>query len=116
MNFHLDMPRVPDLLKNCSNEEPYKNVSYDVESLFTSIPVQDEGSYSTEIYVRKEIKPFCKKSIFKKLTKESAFSVNNRLIKQTDGCPMGGLISAFISLKWKKTSLLQWSHTFIKDM
>ena len=39
----------------------------------------------------------CKKSIFKKLlrklTKECAFSVNNRLIKQKDGCPMGGPIS-----------------------
>ena len=28
-----------------------------------------------------------------KLTKECVFSVTNRLIKQTDGCPMGGLIS-----------------------
>ena len=39
----------------------------------------------------------CKKSIFKKflkqLTKECTFSVNNRLIKQIDGCPMGGPIS-----------------------
>ena len=39
----------------------------------------------------------CKKSFFKKLliklTKECTFSVNNRLIKQIDGCPMGGPIS-----------------------
>ena len=39
----------------------------------------------------------CKKSIFKKLliklTKECTFSVHNRLIKQIDGCPMGGPIS-----------------------
>ena len=39
----------------------------------------------------------CKKSIFKKLLiklmKECTFSVNNRLIKQIDGCPMGGPIS-----------------------
>ena len=39
----------------------------------------------------------CNKSIFKKLliqiTKESTFSVNNRLIKQIDGCTMGGPIS-----------------------
>ena len=38
-----------------------------------------------------------KKSIFKKLliklTKECTFSVNNQLIKQIDGCPMGGPIS-----------------------
>ena len=39
----------------------------------------------------------CKKSIFKKLliklTKECTFSVNNGLIKQIGGCPMGGPIS-----------------------
>ena len=39
----------------------------------------------------------CKKSIFKKFfikyTKECTFSVNSRLIKQIDGCPMGGPIS-----------------------
>ena len=32
-----------------------------------------------------------------KLTKECVFSVNNRLIKQIDGCPMGGPISAAFS-------------------
>ena len=32
-----------------------------------------------------------------KLTKECVFSVNNRLIKQIDGCPMGGPISAVFS-------------------
>ena len=39
----------------------------------------------------------CKKSIFKKLltnlTKDCTFPVNNQLIKQIDGCPMGGPIS-----------------------
>ena len=88
----------PELLKNSSNDESYEDVSYDVESLFTSIPVQETIDYILQrIYVRKEIKPFCKKSIFKKLllklTKECVFSVNNRLIKQIDGCPMGGPIS-----------------------
>ena len=55
MNFHLDMPRVPDLLKNCSNDEPYKNVSYDVESLFTSIPVQEMKDHILQrfMFVRK---------------------------------------------------------------
>ena len=32
-------------------------------------------------------------SIFKKLLKKLTFSVNNRLIKQTDGCPMSISIS-----------------------
>ena len=53
------------------------------------------------IYVMEEIKPFCKKFIFtnllKKLTQECMFSINNRLIKQIDGCPMGGPISVVFS-------------------
>ena len=45
----------------------------------------------------------CKKSIFKKFfikyTKECTFSVNSRLIKQIDGCLMGGPISVvFVDL------------------
>ena len=31
------------------------------------------------------------------MTKESVFSVNNHLIKQSDGCPMGGPISVVFS-------------------
>ena len=31
------------------------------------------------------------------MTKESVFSANNRLIKQIDGCPMGGPISVVFS-------------------
>ena len=58
----------PELLKNSSNDECYEDVSYDVESLFKSIPVQETKDYIFQrISVRKEIKPSCKKSIFKKL-------------------------------------------------
>ena len=68
----------PELLKNSSNDESYEDVSYEVETLFTSIPVQEMIDHVLQrIYVRKEIKPFCKKSIFKKLllnlTKECVF-------------------------------------------
>ena len=92
----------PELLKNGSNDECYEDVSYDVESLFKSILVQETKDYTLQrIYVRKEIKPSCKKSIFKKLllklTKECVFSVNNWLIKQIDGCPMGGPISVIFT-------------------
>ena len=74
------------------------NEAYDVEPLFISIPVAETIEYILKrIYTNKELKPFCKKSIFKetlmKLTKELVFSVNDRLIKQIDGCPMGGPIS-----------------------
>ena len=89
-------------MKNSSNDQYYENVSYEVDSLFTSIPIQETIDYILQkIYVRKGIKPFCKKSIFKKLllklTKECVFSINNRLIKQNDGCPMEGPISAVFS-------------------
>ena len=74
-----DTLNLSDLLKNSSNDESYKDVSYDVESLFTSTPVQETTEYILQrIYIRKEIKPFCKKSIFKKLLlkliKECVFS------------------------------------------
>ena len=50
-------------MKNSSNDESYEDVSYDVESLFTSIIVQGTIDYILQrIYVRTEIKPFCKKS------------------------------------------------------
>ena len=34
--------------------------------------------------------------MFNKLTKKCVFSANNTLIKQVDGCPMGGPISAVL--------------------
>ena len=58
----------PDLLKSVPSDDNYEDVSYDVESLFTSIPAQETIDYIVyKIYVKKELKPFCKKSIFKRL-------------------------------------------------
>ena len=92
----------PDLLKSVPSDDSYEDVSYNVESLFTSRPVQETIDYILyKIYVKKELKPFCKLSVFKKLlnklTTECVFSANNRLIKQIDGCPMGGPISVVLS-------------------
>ena len=97
----------PDLVKNVSNSNEYEDVSYDVESLFTSIP--ETINYLVDrIYVRKEIEPLCKKLILKKglftLTKEWVFSVTEKLSKQVDRCSMGGPISA------------DFSHIFICKM
>ena len=83
----------PDLVKNASNSNEYEDLSYDVECLFTSIPVEETINYVVDrIYVRKEIQPLLKKSIFKKLlfklTKECVFSVTEKLLKQVDGCPL----------------------------
>ena len=94
----------PELLKNIENSDDYEDVSYDVESLFTSIPIKETIDYIIhKIYTKNVIEPMCKKSIFKKLliklTKECTFSVNNRLIKQIDGYTMGGPISvAFVDI------------------
>ena len=82
-------------------EEEY--VSYDVESLFTSILVSETIDYIIkEIYENKVIKPMCKsKLIFRrlleKLTKNCVFSVNGTLLKQIGGCPIGDAISVIMS-------------------
>ena len=97
----------PNLLRNAEESDDYEDVSYDVEhvsydveGLFTSIPVKETIDFIIQkIYVKKEIKPFCKSSIFTKLlrelTQKCVFSINNRLIKQVNGWPMGGSISSF---------------------
>ena len=68
----------PDMLKKAVNSEDYEDVSYDIKSLFTNIPVKETIEYILhKIYIDKLIKPFCKKSIFNKLlvkiTKEYVF-------------------------------------------
>ena len=60
-------------------KEDEEEVSYDVESLFTSVPIKDTINYiCTEIYTENKLKPICKESIFRKLllklTTECSFS------------------------------------------
>ena len=88
----------PVLLKNIENSDDYEDVSYAVQSLFTSIPIKETIDYIIhKICIKNVIEPMCKKLIFRKLlrklTKECTFLVDNRLIKQIGGCPMGGPIS-----------------------
>ena len=95
-----DTLKFPDLLKCADTSASYEDVSCDVGSLFTSMTVAETIEYILKrIYTNKELKPLCEKSLFKKLliklTKESIFSANNRLITQIDGCPMGGLITTY---------------------
>ena len=55
----------PNLLKRAPSDVKHENVSNEVESLFTSIPIQETIDYFLcKIYVKRELKPFCK---FKKL-------------------------------------------------
>ena len=78
-------------------------MSYDVESLFRSIPVSETIDYIIkEIYENKVIKLMCKSKLifgrlFEKLTKNCVFSVNDKLVKQIEGCLMGGAISVIMS-------------------
>ena len=64
----LDTQQFPDMLSNLppllDDEE---DVSYDVESLFTSRPIKDTIEYIIEqIYKHKKIKPIYSKLIFKR--------------------------------------------------
>ena len=87
------------MIKNQSpltDNEEY--VSYDVESLFTNIPILETIDYILEeIYDKNKLQPICSKLIFKrlllKLTTESTFIFNGNYYKQTDGCTMGGPLS-----------------------
>ena len=75
-----DTLNFPDLLKSADTNANYEDVPNDVESLFTSISVAETIQYILKrIYTNKELKPLCKKSIFKKLliklTKESVMNI-----------------------------------------
>ena len=90
---NIDTLSLPKSLKNISNDESSEDVSHNVKSFFTSIPVQETIDYILQrILVRNGIQQFCRKSIFKtlllKLSKKCVFSFNNRLIKQIGGFPM----------------------------
>ena len=79
-----------------------EDVSYDVDSLFTNIPIQDTINYIVkQIYFDNKLKPICSKLIFtrllKKLAMENTFIFNKKFYKQVDGCSMGGPLSVTFS-------------------
>ena len=98
-----DTQSFPSMLKDQTPLNPNEEyVSYDVESLFTNIPVDETINYIiNEIYQKKKLPQICSKSIFKwllyKLTTEVPFQFNYKLFKQTDGCTMGGPVSVTLS-------------------
>ena len=82
--------------------EDEEDVSYDVESLFTNIPIKETIDYIIEqIYTYKKLKPICSKLIFKrlllKLATECTYTFNHKFYKQIDGCTMGGPLSVTFS-------------------
>ena len=94
-----DTLKFPELIKKLPPKgRDDEDLSYDVEALFTSIPIADTIDYIVdEIYEKEVIKPICKKLIFKRLlerlTSGCTFSANGKLVKQRDGCPIGGNFS-----------------------
>ena len=79
-------------------EENEEYVSYDVESLFTNVPIHDTIKYILEeIYTHNKLPHICSKLIFKrlllKLATESTYTFQSQFYKQTDGCTMGGPLS-----------------------
>ena len=53
-----DTLKFPDLLKSADTNDNCEDVSYDVESLFTSIPVAETIEYIlNRVYINKELKP-----------------------------------------------------------
>ena len=91
-----------EMIKNDVLDPKEEYVSYDVEGWFTSIPVKETIDYTiTEIYENKVIERMCKsklvfRQLLEKLTQNCVFSVSNKLVKQVDGCLIGGAISVII--------------------
>ena len=76
-------------------EEDKEDVPYDLESLFTNIPVKETIDYIIDaIYMKKNLTPICTKLIFKrslfKLSPEHKLSFSNSLYLQSHEYTMGG--------------------------
>ena len=93
----------PEILSSTPHRSPdEEDVSYDVESLFTNVPIEKIIDYIyKQIYVNKKLALMCSKAIFvkllKKVTTESIFSAYGRLYKQIDGVAMEGPLSVVFS-------------------
>ena len=92
----------PEILVNNKINADEEDLSYDVTSLFTNVPIDDTIEYIIkEIYTSKRLKPICTKLIMKrllkKLTADCLFSFNNTLYKQVNGCAMGNPLSVTLA-------------------
>ena len=82
-----DAQKFPNILSPIPPlQDDEENVLYDVESLFTNIPIQETINYVIEqIYVQKKLLPICSKLFFRrlliKLTTECTFKFNSKFLK-----------------------------------
>ena len=83
-----DKQSIADTIKSLPPlQKDEEDVSYDVESLFTNIPVQDTIYYIlNQIYVGGKLNPICSKLVFKrllqKITTEVSFTFDGNFFKQ----------------------------------
>ena len=96
-----DTQKFADIIKENKRKDNEEDVSYDIVSLFTSIPIKETNYICDEIYVNKKLEPFCKKrlifqNLLHRLATNCVFSAYGNLYKQTDGCTMGGLMSVVL--------------------
>ena len=119
INNTQDFPSMLNIVELSEDED----VSYDVESLFTNIPINETIDFICDkIYIDKKLQPICKGSIFKKLllklTTECTFSVNEQLCKQIDVFSMGGTLSVVLSdyfmNKMEKDAVIPFKPKFYK--
>ena len=92
------------MLKNLPPKgDDEEDVSFDVEKLFPSIPLKRTIDYIIhQIYTEKKIEPLVEnpkvfERLLYRLTNGSTFSTNGRLIRQIDGCAIGGTLSVTLS-------------------
>ena len=83
-------------------DQGYRFVSFDVESLFTSVPLSKTINIILDwIYNKKMLKTNIRKRTMKKLLKDcwtkSAFSFNNTIYEQIDGVSMGSCLGPVLA-------------------
>ena len=105
-------------------QDDEEDISYDVESLFTNILIEETSNCIIEqIYVHKKLTPVCSKLICRRLLIKLAtarnFKLISRFLKQVDVCTMGGPLSVTVSdiyLVKMENDVAIPSKSFIADL
>ena len=97
-----DTLKFPKFIRDNPINDNEEDVSYDVVSLFTNIPVSETIEFIlTEIYDKKQLQPICSKLIMRrlltKLSSECLFSFDGKLYRQQEGCAMGNPLSVVLA-------------------
>ena len=97
-------------------------LSYDVESLFTNVPVHETIDYILqEIYVKEKLPKICSKLIMKrlllKLTTENTFMLNSNAACCTMGGPLSVIFSDIYMTKTEEEVVINRQiQVFTKDL